>query len=567
MRKRLRIISGVIIVVALMFFVKLYSLQIIHADDFAERADRQYQRPSNSVFNRGSIFFQDRNQTLISAATLKSGFNISINPRLIQQNGNAEEIYTKLSSVIELDSADFYMRAAKKNDSYEEIKKKVEEPKGEKINSFKLKGVSLYRDKWRYYPGNDLGAQTLGFLGFKGDEYAGRYGLERYYESTLKRDSDSVYVNFFAEVFSNIKKNVIAGEKLEGDIVITIEPDTQSYLQDTLEGIKRKYASESAGGIIMNPKTGEIYAMALTPTFNPNDLSKESDPAIFRNDLVESVHEMGSIIKPLTMAVGIDLGKVSATTKYNDTGTITLNGKTISNFDGKARGTIDMQYALSQSLNTGFAFVAKQVGNDAMAKYFKSFGLGERTGIDLPNEASGIVSNLDTNRDLEIANASFGQGIAMTPVETIRALATIANGGYLVQPHLVKKIDYRVGYSKEVKPVKGAQVIKEQTAHDVTAMMVYNVDNSLLNGKAKNPRYSIAAKTGTAQIANPNGGYYSDRYLHSFVGFLPANDPKFIVFMYTVHPKGVQYASETLAQPFMDMTKYLINYYQIPPDR
>jgi cell division protein FtsI (penicillin-binding protein 3)/stage V sporulation protein D (sporulation-specific penicillin-binding protein) len=276
---------------------------------------------------------------------------------------------------------------------------------------------------------------------------------------------------------------------------------------------------------------------------------------------------MGSIIKPLTMAVGIDLGKVNAATTYDDKGTITLNGKTISNFDGKARGVITLQYALSQSLNTGFAYIAKQVGNDAMSTYFKNFGLGEKTGVDLPNEASGIVSNLDTNRDLELANASFGQGIAMTPVETVRALATIANGGYLVAPHLVKKINHKVGYSKDIKPEKGKQVIKEETAQAVTKMMVYNVDNALLDGKAKNARYSIAAKTGTAQIPAPGGGYYSDRYLHSFVGFLPANDPKFIVFMYAVYPKGVQYASETLAQPFMDMTKYLINYYQIAPDR
>lgn len=567
MRTRIRIISAFILIFALMFFIKLYSLQIIHTVDFAERADRQYQRPTNSIFNRGSIFFQDRNGTLISAATLKSGFTVSINPKLIQQYGNAEDVYNELSEYIELDSGDFFARAAKQNDSYEEIKKKVDEAAGEKISALKLRGVSLYKEKWRYYPGNDLAAQTLGFLGYKGDEYAGRYGLERYYEDVLKRDSASVYVNFFAEVFSNIKKSVIDGKKMEGDLVTTIEPDTQSYLQNALQDIKKRYASESAGGIIMNPQTGEIYAMALTPTFNANDLSKEKDPAVFRNDLVESVYEMGSIIKPLTMAAGIDLGKVTASTTYDDTGTVTIADKTISNFDGKARGIITLQYALSKSLNTGFAFVARRVGNNKMAEYFKSFGLGERTGIDLPNEASGIVGNLDTKRDVEIATAAFGQGIAMTPIETARALAIVANGGYLVKPYVVKQVNYRVGYSNETKIEKGKQVIKEDTARAVTAMMVYNVDNSLLDGKAKNPRYSIAAKTGTAQIAAPGGGYYSDRYLHSFVGFLPANDPKFLVFMYTINPKGVQYASETLAQPFMNMTKYLINYYQIAPDR
>lgn len=567
MRTRLRIISGIILLFSLMFFIKLYSLQVIHADDFAERADRQYQRPNNTVFDRGNIFFQAKGNTIISAATLKSGFTVTINPKIIQQNKNAQEIYNKLSELVQLDLGDFMMRAGKQNDSYEEVKKKVDESVGIKISALKLPGVALYKEKWRYYPGDELAAHTLGFLGYKGDDYAGRYGLERYYEEVLNRSGDGVYVNFFAEVFSGIKENVIEGKELEGDIVTTIDPDTQTYLQNTLDAIKKRYSSDSAGGIIMNPKTGEVYAMAINPTFNPNDLSKETDPAIFRNDLVESVYEMGSIIKPLTMAVGIDLGKVNANTKYDDTGSVSMNGETISNFDNKGRGVITLQYALSKSLNTGFAYVAKMVGNEQFSKYFYSFGLGEKTGIDLPNEASGIVDNLKSPRDIEHATAAFGQGIAMTPIETVRALSVVANGGYLVTPHLVKQINYKVGYSKDINPPKGKRVIKEETARAVMDMLIYNVDNSLLDGKAKNPRYTIGAKTGTAQIPAPGGGYYNDRWLHSFVGMVPANDPKFIVFMYTVHPRGVQYASETLAQPFIDMTKYLINYYQIPPDR
>jgi cell division protein FtsI/penicillin-binding protein 2 len=317
----------------------------------------------------------------------------------------------------------------------------------------------------------------------------------------------------------------------------------------------------------MDPKTGEIYAMALAPSFDPNNLKEQKSVDIFQNDLVENVYEMGSIIKPLTMAVGIDTGKVTAQSTYNDEGSVTLSGKTMYNFDKKGRGVINYQLALAKSLNTGFIHIAQLVGNETMSTYFKKFALGEKTGIDLPNEGSGLISTLDRNIDVEIATAAFGQGIAMTPIETARALSTIANGGYLVTPHVVKKVDYRVGYTKTIEPKIGERVIKESTATAVTDMLINNVDTSLLDGKAKNAHYAVAAKTGTAQMRGPGGTYYDDRYLHSFVGFLPAKEPRFLVFMYTINPRGVQYASETLAQPFIDLTKFLINYYQLPPDR
>jgi len=431
--------------------------------------------------------------------------------------------------------------------------------------ALKLPGVGVYKEKWRYYPGGQLASHVLGFMGYKGDEFAGRYGLEKQYDEVLSRNSDNVYVNFFAEIFSDIK-SVSSGESPEGDIVTTIDPDTQGYLEDTLKAIQQKYSSTLTGGIIMDPKTGAIYAMGRMPTFDPNDLKNISDIGVFKNDLVESVYEMGSIIKPLTMSVGVDVGKVTASTTYNDTGSVKVDDRTISNFDKVGRGVITLSYAMAKSLNTGFVFIEQRVGNAIFSKYFQSFGLGQKTGIDLPNEATGLVDNLKHNRDVEFATASFGQGIAMSPIETIRGLGAIANGGKLVTPHVVSKINYRIGYSKDMTPSDGPRVMKEDTALQVTRMLVNNVDTSLLDGKAKNPRYSIAAKTGTAQISQ-NGGYSEDRYLHSFIGFLPAYDPKFIVFLYTVNPRGVNYASETLAKPFMDMTKFLISYYQIPPDR
>ncbi len=592
-KARIRFLSICILLVALILVVKLYSVQIIHGGDFSERADRQYQRPSGNIFNRGTIYFTEKGGGLISAATVKTGFILAINPKLIQKaaanaaaapaaktetnatstsTGAAtiDEIYKKLHEKIpDLTFEEFSAKAKKQNDTYEEVRRKIDEKIGNEIAALKLPGVSLYKDKWRYYPGGELAAHTLGLLGLdKEDNYAGRYGLERSYEDTLVRDSNSVYVNFFAELFSNIKKSVVDHDKFEGDIVTTIEPDTQQYVQRMLEQIRKNYSAESAGAIIIDPTTGEIVAMALAPNFDANNLKDIKDAAIFSNNLVENVYEMGSVIKPITMAVGIDTGKVNANTVYNDKGSVTLNNKTMYNFDKKGRGDITLQYAMSKSLNTGFIHIAQKVGNAQIGKYFLDFGIGEKTGIDLPNEASGLVKNLSTNRDVEYATASFGQGIAMTPIELIRAYSAIANQqGKLVSPHIVRQINYRIGTENKIKKDLGKQVIKPETARAVTDMMVYNVDNSLLDGTAKNERYSVAAKTGTAQIALKEGGYSEDKFLHSFVGFLPAYEPRFLVFMYTVNPRGVSFASESLAKPFVELSKFLINNFELPPDR
>lgn len=565
---RIRFISIGILAIALILVSKLYFLQIVHGPEFRDRAEHQYVQPTQLVFDRGTIFFQNKDGTPYSAATLKSGFIVSINPKLIASSTPAEAAYEKLSKIIPLDHDNFITRATKQNDSYEEIAKKVDQDKGKQIEALKIPGVSIYKDKWRVYPGNKLGAHTLGLVGYKGDVLAGRYGLESYYEDVLRRDTETVYVNFFAEIFSNINRSIVKRGELEGDIVTTIEPNVLLTLERELAAVKTKWNSDQVGGIVIDPKTGEIYAMASLPNFDPNTFQNEKSSAVFSNPLVEDVREMGSIIKPLTMAIGLDAKAVTARTTYNDEGFLILNTARISNYDGKGRGVVNMQEVLNQSLNTGVAFVVQRTGKEKFREYMYNFGLGEETGIDLPNEAHGLIDNLKSPRDIEYATASYGQGIAMTPIATVRALSALANGGTLPQPHLVKRINYKVGFSKDIVYPEGRRVIKKETSEEISRMLVEVVDKALKEGKAKIAHTRVAAKTGTAQIANPaGGGYYQDRYLHSFFGYFPAYEPRFLIFLYNVNPKGVEYASETLTDPFFNVTKFLINYYQIPPDR
>ena len=289
---------------------------------------------------------------------------------------------------------------------------------------------------------------------------------------------------------------------------------------------------------------------------------------MFSNPLVENVYEMGSIIKPLTISAGIDTGVITAKSTYYDKGFVIINNKKVSNFDGKERGVVNIQDVLSQSLNVGAAHVESLVGNARFTDYMYGFGLNQKTGIDLPNEGKSLVDNLKSPRDIEYATAAFGQGIALTPVATIRALSAVANGGTLVTPHVVKSLEYKIGISKVTSVAVSPGVIKKETSDEVSRMLTYSVDKVLMGGTLSIKNYSVAAKTGTAQIANPNGGgYYDNQFLHSFVGYFPSYNPKFIVLLYMVNPKGAQFGSETLTVPFMNMINFLINYYEVAPER
>lgn len=564
---RIRIISAVVFLLGFLLIVRLYQVQVHSAEAYQQKAEKQYVHTAKNVYSRGSIYFTTKDGEKVSAASITSGFLLALNPSLIQ---NADEIYKNLEPYLTVSKETFLSRATRAGKTYVEIEPKLSQEDSDKIKALNMPGVMLYRNQWRYYPGDSMSARTIGFVGQSNDEaqLTGKYGLERYYDDTLKKDDTVLSVNFFAEIFSNLGNLVFDNsQNNKGDVVTTLEPTVSRMLDRVLQETQDTYHSKMTGGIIMDPKTGSIYAMNVAPTF---DLNNKSDASIeqFINPLVEDVYEMGSIIKALTMASGLDNKTVTPHTTYYDAGFIDLNGYTIKNYDGKGRGTVDMQEVLNQSLNTGVSFIVKNMGHDKFRDYFDNLKLGSETGIDLPNEAHGLVSNLESPREVEYATASFGQGIAMTPMETIRALATLGNGGYLVAPHIASKLVYSDGSEKVLTYPKGAQVFTPETSETVTRMLTTVVDKALRKGAVALPHHSIAAKTGTAQIVDPNTRkYYETKYLHSFFGYFPSYDPKFIVFLYTVEPEGVQYASETLTTPFMDITKFLINYYSIPPDR
>lgn len=567
---RTRLLALGFILAALLLLVRLYFVQIVHGADYEQDAVAQYVEANPDTIARGSIFFTDKNHQVISAAIMQAGWRIAIKPKdLIDPAAT----YSKISAIVPLDHDRFFSSAAKLDDPYEEVALHLTDAQADAIRTLKLPGILLVADQWRFYPGHELAAQALGFLGYSGTSTVkiGVYGLEKSWQDTLQFTGSELYVNPFAEIFSNLQAAVSTDPSAhEGSIITSIDPSVQQQLEATLDEVMKQYTPDLAGGIVMDPHTGDIYAIAGRPTFDPNTYNVVTDPSVYRDPMVEGRYELGSIMKPLTMAAGIDSGAVTAATTYNDTGCITVSTYKVCNWDLKARGVIPMQRILDESLNVGASFVATKTGYPTFTRYMQAYGFGERTNIDLPNEVPGDLSPLG-NGTLPAVNydtASFGQGIAVSPIEMVRALSALANGGVLPNPHVVTAVRYETGITRAIDVGQGRRVLSTTTASTVTDMLVHVYDTQLLHGEIKMDHYSVAAKTGTAQIPDPvSGGYLKNIYLHSFFGYFPAHDPRFIVFLFTIKPHGQEYASATLARPFYDIARFLINYYNLPPDR
>ncbi len=562
---RIRFIIVIFLLVAAILLVNLFNLQVINKEIYVNEVNSQHISTSSDVFSRGSIFFSDKDGSLVSAATITSGFKVSVRPDDLKEDG--EVLYEKLNPYLTIDKETFMYRIGKKGDPYEEIANKLTKEQADSIRALEIDGLFVHNDNWRSYPSADVASHSIGFLAYEGDKIKGQYGLERFYDNILARPQNEPHINFFAEAFSNIKKNT--SKQGQGDIVTTLEPIVSYTFESELSSAMDKWQADEAGGIIINPLNGEIYAIAGFPNFDLNNFRNVPDSNIFRNPLVENVFEFGSVIKPIVMASAIDTGAVTPKSTYYDSGSVTVDKKIINNFDKKGRGQVTMQDVLNQSLNTGMVFAESKLGHSKFKEYIEAFGLGEKTEIDLPNETSGLIKNLlSSPRDLEYANASFGQGIALTPIEAVRSFSVLANGGNLIKPHLVKEIKYDNFSTEKIDTSFSRQnIIKGETAETITQMLVKVFDN-YDQGIYKFDHYSVAAKTGTAQIAREEGGgYHENKHTHSFFGYFPAYEPKFLVFIYLKNPKGIKYASQTLIPPFVNITKFLLNYYNLPPDR
>ena len=553
---------------------RLFSLQILQHDYYIKRAEGQHGFYKTLYPQRGEIFMQDlsvsrRNgeDAYCSLAINKDFEEIYIIPQKIQKlsTKDQEKLANELSLLLNLDKEIILQRINKKDDPYEPLVNKADPEVVDKIKSLNIEGLETSLKEWRYYPKNELASHLIGFVGMTEDGNVGQYGLEGYYENELKgktgllegeKDTSGYGIPFLSHNLEPAQD----GSK----IILTIDQNIQFKAEKELSQVIEKYQAESGSIIIMNPKSGAILAMANFPSFNPNEYNKVEDIRSFLNPSIQELYEPGSVFKPITMAMGLDAGKVNHNTIYEDKGMINVGGSIIGNVDGKTYGEQTMTQVLEKSLNTGAYFVQEQVGRESFQDYIQKFNLNKLTGIDLVGEVNGNISNAFTRYDIDLATISFGQGIAITPIELVTAIGTIANEGKIMRPFVVDKIIYSDGTEKKTESEVRGDVISAEAARELTQMMV-NVTENGSGRLAQVDNYNIAVKTGTAQIPDFEEGGYIEDVIHSFIGFAPAFNPEFVILIKLDKPHGLRFAASTCGPIFKEISEYLFNYLEISP--
>ena len=562
---RIRLVFAIVLAGAALIIARLFFLQVVSGEYYKTQASRQQNFSQILTPRRGEIYLSDRKGNTLSLASTKEGYLLFINPQKIKE---PEAVLAKLNPLVPLERENFLKRAAKTGDPYEVVAHRLDRAAALAIEELEIEGVGIVPEEWRTYPLKSLAAHVVGFLGYKDDELIGRYGLEHYFEDELRGNDGYLDADLSAGgVLLELGKNLFEPPEEGHDLVLTIDPNVQVFFEKKLKSIQEKWNPSRGGGIILDPQTGKILALAAFPSFDPNTYGETQDLATFINPMVENIFESGSVFKPLTMAAALNERVLTPQTTYFDKGYLILDGYKIENFDQKGRGETTMQKVLEESLNTGAAFAAGKLGKENMRKYFTAYGLGEKTGVELPGEVAGNLSNLSSKRDVEYATASFGQGVSATPLEFARAIAALANGGKLMKLYLVERI-VRPGREDVItEPEVVREVLTPETSETISKMLVKVVDDALLGGTVKFKRFTAAAKTGTAQIPLKDAKGYSEEYLHSFFGWAPGFDAKFLVFLYMEKPQGVRYASQSLGPSWAEITQFLLTYYEIPPDR
>ena len=494
---------------------------------------------SGGIAPRGSIFLTDKDTMPLAVALNKEFPLVYAAPKDIE---NPEEIAKKLAPILKLDAAVIFEKISKKDDPYEILTKKVPDEIVDVVKAEKIKGIGIEDETLRYYPQGLFLAQTLGFLGFGKNGQGGQYGLEEYYNR---------------ELFGSING---------ADLILNIDSSIQAEAGTLISKATEDWQAESGSIIVMDPKTGAILAMASAPEFDANNYSSVKNNNIFINPATLKRYEPGSVFKPITMAIGIETDAVAPNTEYYNTGRVRVADRIISNsLPTEVLGWQTMTKVLEQSLNTGAVFVEQKIPKNIFLQYLKDFGVDSKTGIDIA-EISGDLSALSSGRDINFATASFGQGVALTPIELIRALAVIANGGKLVEPRLVSKIIAHNNENYKTKENISNQIISPETAAKLTSMMIKVIENGS-GRRARISGYTIAGKTGTAQVPDLKNGGYKDEYIHTFVAFAPAYNPKFIALIKLDNPKGVRFAESTVVPVFKELADFIFSYLQIPPDK
>ena len=580
-KKRIITTFSFIVVMFVILAGRICYLTVVKGDEYKKMAIEQQTRDRLITPKRGTIYDRNNKPLAVSASVE----TVSISPVTVRNSDKKDETASALSEILEIE-LDTVKAKIEKNSSYEIIKKKVEKEQADKIREKRLSGVYLDEDTKRYYPNGNFASHVIGFTGV---DNQGLWGIEMIYDSVLRGKSGRIVTAKSADGNEMPYKYERYYNPEDGtNIVLTIDQTIQHFLEKHLEtAVIDNKINNGAAGIIMDIKTGEILAMATKPDFDLNSpfslnsevkkaeiasvtdkeqrLKKESDALslMWRNKAVVDSYEPGSTFKIIMSAIGLETGKLSLNDMFNCVGYKQVGGYRIHCWKEVGHGVQNFVEGIKNSCNPVFMEIGERIGKEDFYKFYKAFGFTETTGIELNGETSGLFFTPERFNTTELATSSFGQGFQVTPLQMITAVSAVANKGKLLRPFMVKKYtDDDGNVLKEFKTEVVRQVISEETSK----LLCQVLENVVTDGSGKSAfikGYHIAGKTGTSE-KQPRG---NGKYIASFVGFAPANDPQIACLVMLDEPEGGQYMGGIIAAPVVKrIMEDCLRYLGVEPD-
>lgn len=560
--KRITFFVVVLSVSIVILLLRLIVLQVFDSSDLIMKNDSQVEVNRELQSPRGTIYDRNGNPLAMSVMTK----SLYADPAMIDMDHT--ELAEKLEPYLTIKKDKIKELLDTPDTAFVWLDRMMDPDKSKAVEALieedKILGLNFVEESRRFYPNNELAAQVLGFVG---TENKGLDGLEMVLDDDIKGSIDKQLVatdRHGNAIFGSVMSKFLPDKSKS--VTLTIDSTVQFIAERALDKAMAETKPDHASVIIMDPKTGEILAMANRPTYDPNHYEKSKADA-FKNIAVTNLYEPGSTFKPIIASAALASGKWSTDTVYHDTGHIQTNNHVMQNWNGEGYGDVRLLEILKFSINTGMAKIGLTTGPEILVDYVKKFGFGSPTGIELPGEGEGILFEAKNMEDVDTASMSIGQSIAVTPLQMVRAFGALANDGKMMKPHIIKSFNNPDGsLISETKSEEVGQPIPSEIDKKIVDILEKEVSEGGGN-KAMIAGYHFAGKTGTAQKLNTeSGGYLDGQYIASFIGFGPIEDPRFVALVVIDNPSmGSIYGGQIAAPVFKDIMSQLVRYYQISP--
>lgn len=557
-RKRITVLLLVAVGALLFLVFRLGYVQFFMGEQLRKGALENRMRDITVEAKRGGIF--DRNGSeLVTSVSVDSV--VAIPPEI----ENPDETAAKIAVVLGMETDEVHALLTKKQ-SFVWVKRKVDYQQARELEALNLKGIEFVEESKRYYLKDTLAAHIVGFVGV---DNQGLTGIENTFDAELRGIPGRMVMEYDADgrKIANARHNFFP--PVQGhNLVLTIDETVQYFVERELDKLVDAFQPKLAVIIAMHPKTGEILALGNRPSFDPNNWSGAPQSTWDRNPAIWYNYEPGSTFKIITLAAALEEKTVNKNDRFYDPGYVKVADRNIKCWKAGGHGSQSFEEVIENSCNPGFIKIGLDVGIAGFYKYVRGFGFGAPTGVTLPGEARGITLNEKNVTTLNLACMSIGQSIAVTPLQLTAAIAAVANGGRLMQPMLVKKVTDGEGrVTREYAPQAVRRVLAAETSREVGLLL----ERVILNGTGCNAYvegYRIGGKTGTAQVVGPSGGYVSGRYVSSFAGYGPVDDPELVVLVMVAEPQGgIYYGSQVAAPAFGAVMRDSLRYLGVPEQK